>query len=90
MCGLYLSDALCDFAPADTLPLLLALGHPDILAKLEGHLGGSLGPSSTAQVTFVRSVAPNKDMLCLSFRLPEHIAFADATAHPAAKRQKLS
>ncbi|KXZ45894.1 hypothetical protein GPECTOR_49g478 [Gonium pectorale] len=46
----------------------------DILAKAERYLGGPLEPESVSVHT-VRDVAPNKLMLCLSFRVPRVVAF---------------
>lgn len=51
----------------------------DIVAKAEGFLGGKMDRRPDIHV--VRDVAPNKLMLCLSFQLPEDIAFPS-------KRQK--
>ena len=45
----------------------------DILAKVEQYLGGPL--DAPAVVHHVRDVAPNKIMLCVSFALPEQVAF---------------
>lgn len=38
----------------------------------------NIGSKLESEVTFhmVRSVAPNKDMYCISFRLPRGVAFA--------------
>lgn len=46
----------------------------DIIAKAEHYLGGKL--DAPPVVHTVRDVAPNKLMLCLSFRVPEAVAFA--------------
>ncbi|GLC61014.1 hypothetical protein PLESTB_001706000 [Pleodorina starrii] len=50
----------------------------DILAKAERYLGGPLEPGSCSVHT-VRDVAPNKLMLCLSFRVPREVAFKGRT-----------
>lgn len=46
----------------------------DIIAKAEHYLGGAL--DEPASIHTVRDVAPNKLMLCVSFRVPEAVAFA--------------
>jgi hypothetical protein len=55
--------------------------------RVEDALGGPLASDPT--IHFVREVAPNKRMLCISFRLPEGVAHAEckygaAQAHAAA------
>ena len=45
----------------------------DILSKVEHYLGGKLDSKPTIHV--VRDVAPTKLMLCVSFRVPEAVAF---------------
>lgn len=47
--------------------------HADVLAKVEHYLGGSL--EEAPAVHNVRDVAPNKLMLCISFRVPRAVAF---------------
>jgi hypothetical protein len=46
---------------------------PDVLAKAEGYMGGAFEESPSVHV--VRDVAPNKIMLCISFRVPERVAY---------------
>ncbi|PNW71749.1 hypothetical protein CHLRE_16g672041v5 [Chlamydomonas reinhardtii] len=46
----------------------------DIVAKAEGYLGGPM-EAGACVVHTVRDVAPNKLMLCLSFRVPKAVAF---------------
>ena len=46
----------------------------DVIERVESILGTTLG-SRLIQVHNVRNVAPNKDMLCISFRLPKEVAF---------------
>nr|XP_018260242.1 tRNA (guanine37-N1)-methyltransferase [Kwoniella dejecticola CBS 10117]OBR82400.1 tRNA (guanine37-N1)-methyltransferase [Kwoniella dejecticola CBS 10117] len=48
----------------------------DILKRGSDDLGYQLSPSSPGyHLHHVRSVAPNKDMYCLTFRLPKEVAF---------------
>ncbi|EAU92537.2 tRNA (guanine-N(1)-)-methyltransferase [Coprinopsis cinerea okayama7 len=47
----------------------------DIRKRVEEKLGGAL--TSETSFHFVRSVAPNKDMYCISFRLPPEVAFGE-------------
>ena len=46
----------------------------DIRTRVEEKLGSALGDDVT--IHHVRSVAPNKEMYCISFRLPRDVAFA--------------
>jgi len=46
----------------------------DIRKRVEEQLGRPLGEGVSLHM--VRSVAPNKDMYCISFRLPREVAFA--------------
>jgi len=46
----------------------------DIMKKAERYLGGSI---NDPEVYIVRDVAPNKIMLCVSFDLPQAVAFAN-------------
>ncbi|KAI8593599.1 guanine(37)-N1-methyltransferase [Geranomyces variabilis] len=48
----------------------------DIVRRVEAALGAPLGPDDLIALHNVRNVAPNKDMLCVSFRLPRAVAFA--------------
>ncbi|WVQ96073.1 hypothetical protein IAU59_003173 [Kwoniella sp. CBS 9459] len=55
--------------------------EPDILARATQYLGYTLTPQSDGyNLHLVRSVAPNKDMYCLTFRLPKEVAFASLDA----------
>ncbi|KAF9429415.1 tRNA(m(1)G37)methyltransferase [Entomortierella beljakovae] len=47
----------------------------DVTERVEAVMGGSLEKDSV-KLHWVRKVAPNKDMYCISFRLPAEIAFA--------------
>jgi len=46
----------------------------DIKQRVEAKLRHALNDEATCHL--VRSVAPGKDMYCISFRLPQHVAFA--------------
>lgn len=50
--------------------------------RIEAALGGAL--DEPPHVFDVRLVAPNKRMLCVTFRLPASVAFAEAAASEAA------
>jgi hypothetical protein len=71
-------------------PLVLALRSmgcaADIVRKVEHYLGGPL--DLPPEIHVVRDVAPNKIMLCVSFRVPQAVAFAGrlegGEARPAA------
>ncbi len=57
-----------------TFLLLMLETGSDVLRRVEAALGGPL--EVPARVTHVREVAPNKRMLCVSFRLPAGVACA--------------
>lgn len=53
----------------------------DICARASGYLGHTVTEGMDGfNLHPVRRVAPNKDMYCLTFRLPEEVAYADALA----------
>jgi tRNA (guanine37-N1)-methyltransferase len=58
--------------------------HADVVARGEGFLGGKI---ANPKVHEVRDVAPNKIMLCLSFKLTPEVAFAEETS-PERKRAR--
>ncbi|PWN88720.1 hypothetical protein FA10DRAFT_255091 [Acaromyces ingoldii] len=52
--------------------------HEDICARASHILGLGDGPRRLLSLHYVRAVAPNKDMYCLSFRLTPSILFDEA------------
>lgn len=46
----------------------------DVIARVEAALGGKL--DSAPHIHTVRDVAPGKLMLCVTFRVPDAVAFA--------------
>lgn len=48
--------------------------NADTQRRAEGYLGGQIGDD--IHIHLVRDVAPNKRMFCISFQLPEAIAFS--------------
>ncbi|KAJ3075440.1 tRNA(m(1)G37)methyltransferase, partial [Podochytrium sp. JEL0797] len=49
----------------------------DVLKRAETHLGCSIPPENIVKIHRVRDVAPKKEMMCLSFRLPAEAAFGE-------------
>ena len=49
-------------------------GVADVRKRAELHLGGKID-GSELKIRLVRDVAPNKKMLCITFRVPESVAF---------------
>lgn len=47
----------------------------DLQKRVEHYLGGALGEKPEFHV--VRNVAPNKSMICTTFRLPREIAYGN-------------
>ncbi|KAG0229354.1 tRNA(m(1)G37)methyltransferase [Actinomortierella wolfii] len=56
----------------------------DVKERVEAVMGGPLDMDSF-HLHFVRKVAPNKDMFCVSFRLPSEIAFASDAKRKASE-----
>lgn len=54
----------------------------DVRMRLDEHLGTSLDDKDIVEIAFVRNVAPNKDMMRATFKMPRHILF-----HKVAKRK---
>jgi tRNA (guanine37-N1)-methyltransferase len=52
--------------------------NPLTRQRVEEKLGCVLGAEDDVKVHLVRSVAPNKEMYCISFRLPRATAFGEA------------
>jgi len=48
-------------------------GYPDAVERCEKALGCSLSKDDYASARTVRNVSPNKNMVCVSFRLPEAV-----------------
>jgi hypothetical protein len=46
----------------------------DVRERAELHLGATLDEAEL-RIRLVRDVAPNKRMLCITFRVPERVAF---------------
>ncbi|KAI0334419.1 guanine-N-1-methyltransferase [Cubamyces sp. BRFM 1775] len=57
-----------------------AKAEVDIRQRVEEKIGHALGEGSTFH--WVRSVAPQKEMYCVSFRLPRAVAFATSDGQP--------
>ena len=72
----------------------LAVTFTGTQQRVEAALGARL-PEGALHIHIVRNVAPNKNMLCLTFRVPENIAFQTKSAlesngnEPLCKKQKL-
>ncbi|KAI8809576.1 guanine(37)-N1-methyltransferase, partial [Cladochytrium replicatum] len=49
----------------------------DVIARAEVALGGRLSGNDIVHIQRVRDVAPKKEMLCISFRLPMAVAFEE-------------
>jgi len=58
-----------------TREMELEAAERDILHRVEEKLGCILGAENEVSVHLVRSVAPNKEMYCVSFRLPRATVF---------------
>ena len=64
--------------------------NADVIARAERYLGGKL--DAPPKIHVVRDVAPGKLMLCVTFRVPEAVAFngrGQGEDGAAAKRQKV-
>ncbi|ORX75535.1 hypothetical protein BCR32DRAFT_296833 [Anaeromyces robustus] len=61
--------------------------HAEIKNRVENALGHSLDEKYIKEIYFVRSVAPNKDMYCISFTLPPEVAFMDENESESKKRK---
>ncbi|ORX49275.1 guanine(37)-N1-methyltransferase, partial [Piromyces finnis] len=61
--------------------------HSEIKSRVEAALGHTLDDKYIKEIYFVRSVAPNKDMYCISFVLPPEVAFMDEKESQSNKRK---
>jgi len=61
--------------------------HAEIKKRVETALGHSLDEKYIKEIYFVRSVAPSKDMYCISFVLPPEVAFMDENNNQTNKRK---
>lgn len=93
--GLLHQEPPCD----DNLPTVHCYGFSkddnpdkDVVERASRSLGFPL--ENRCSVHFVRNVAPNKDMMCVSFTLPKEVLFSseheqtEPSEEPAPKRQK--
>ncbi|XP_034714712.1 tRNA (guanine(37)-N1)-methyltransferase [Etheostoma cragini] len=93
--GLLHQETSCD----ENLPTVHCYGfskddqpETDVVERASRSLGFSL--KDQCFVHFVRNVAPNKDMMCVSFTLPKEVLFSadyeqtEPSVEPAPKRQK--
>ncbi|KAM8916358.1 tRNA (guanine(37)-N(1))-methyltransferase [Spinachia spinachia] len=93
--GLLQQEPSCD----EILPTVHCYGfskddnpEADVAARASHSLGFPL--EGRCSVHFVRNVAPNKDMMCVTFTLPKEVLFSsdpeqtEPSAEPAPKRQK--
>ncbi|XP_076605513.1 tRNA (guanine(37)-N(1))-methyltransferase [Chaetodon auriga] len=93
--GLLHQEPSCD----ENLPTVHCYGfskddnpETDVVKRASHSLGFPL--ENRCSVHFVRNVAPNKDMMCVTFRVPEEVLFSsdheqsESSAEPAPKRQK--
>jgi hypothetical protein len=63
------------------LALMLTYLHAGVRHRVEDALGAPL--EGEPRIHFVREVAPNKRMLCVSFRLPQAVAVASSSSDVA-------
>uniref|UniRef100_UPI0037E93675 tRNA (guanine(37)-N1)-methyltransferase n=1 Tax=Semicossyphus pulcher TaxID=241346 RepID=UPI0037E93675 len=93
--GLLQEEPACE----ETLPIVHCYGFSkdndpdtDVVKRASCSLGFPL--EDKCSVHFVRNVAPNKDMMCVTFTLPKEVLFScdheqtEPSAEPAPKRQK--
>ena len=67
--------------------MIYALADAALRRRVETALGGHL--DADPAIHHVRDVAPNKRMLCISFRLPRSVAVAQELLLREPKRQRL-
>ncbi|KAI0046610.1 hypothetical protein FA95DRAFT_1582974 [Auriscalpium vulgare] len=78
LAGLYADGMPMVHCHCFTRELEAAAAERDIRTRVAERLGWRLGAEDEVSLHLVRSVAPNKDMYCISFRLPRQVAFAPA------------
>ena len=65
------------YVPSLGIPNSVRVDHQDGHQRVEEELGCVLGSEDEVSMHLVRSVAPNKEMYCISFRLPRATAFGE-------------
>ncbi|KAI8928859.1 guanine(37)-N1-methyltransferase [Entophlyctis helioformis] len=89
--GLYSGQR--DIIPDDQLPMIHCHcfsrsddQQADVMQRVERVLGASI-KGCDVQIFNVRNVAPKKDMMCISFRLPASVAFSETLPSVLGKRK---
>ncbi|KAJ3204231.1 tRNA(m(1)G37)methyltransferase [Entophlyctis luteolus] len=61
----------------------------DVLRRAERYIGCAIPQENIMAIHLVRDVAPKKEMLCISFRLPAEAAYAKRINETAAEKRKI-